>query len=260
MQKTIKFAKMHGAGNDFILVDNRLGDFPLKTSSEIAAFANRPTGIGCEGVILVEKSVQADFRMTFYNPDGSEADMCGNGARCVAAFARRIGVVATDKMCFESRAGLVEAEVLSPNLVRISIPSPHDLRGNFIVAGVPHQIVEEDDLALVDVVEEGRRIRNAPIYAPNGTNVDFVHWNSPHSLDIRTYERGVEAESFACGTGAVSAALVGVANGRGEFPVEVRTLLGEKLVVDGVFSAGNFVNITLLGPVKHIFDGEWVVP
>lgn len=260
MKKSIKFVKMHGAGNDFILVDNRLGDFPLTTKEELAAFANRPSGIGCEGIILVEKSAKADFRMHFYNPDGSEAEMCGNGARCVAAFALEIGAAKAAKMRFETGAGEVAAEVLSENLVRIGMPPPHGLKGNFIIAGVPHQIVEEPDLAAVDVEEEGRRIRNSPTFAPNGTNVDFVTWLDVHTAALRTYERGVEAESFACGTGAVATALVGVANGRGTFPVEVRTYRGEKLIVDGVFNVGAFSAITLTGPVQRVFEGVWELP
>ncbi len=258
MKKSIHFVKMHGAGNDFILVDNRLGDFPLTTRSEIAAFAKRPSGIGCEGVILVEKSETADFRMRFYNPDGSEAEMCGNGARCVAAFALEIGAAKEPKMRFETAAGEVAAQVLSPHEVRIGMPPPHGLKGNFIVAGVPHQIVEETDLAAVDVDAEGRRIRNSAAFAPNGTNVDFVCWEDSHKVKLRTYERGVEAESFACGTGAVATALVGVANGRGTFPVEVRTFRGEKLIVDGERCAdGSFVNVTLTGPVQRVFEGNW---
>ncbi len=258
MKKLIHFVKMHGAGNDFILVDNRQGDFPLTTREEIAAFARRPSGIGCEGVILVEKSEKADFRMKFYNPDGSEAEMCGNGARCVAAFALEIGAAKEPKMRLETVAGEVAAEVLSPWLVRIGMPPPHGLKGNFIIAGVPHQIVEETDLAAVDVNTEGRRIRNSAAFAPNGTNVDFVCWQDSHTVLLRTYERGVEAESFACGTGAVATALVGVANGRGTFPVEVRTSRGEKLIVDGNRAAdGSFTNVTLTGPVRRVFEGDW---
>ncbi len=260
MKKAIKFVKMHGAGNDFVLVDDRKGDFPLVTPAQIAAFANRPTGIGCEGVILVQASRKADFRMRFFNPDGSSADLCGNGARCVAAFAREIGAAQSDSMRFETDAGEITARLLGPTQVRLAMPAPRNRRGNFIVTGVPHQIVEEPDLGSVDVVSEGRRIRNAPAFGPEGTNVDFVHWSSPHNVAIRTYERGVEAESFACGTGAVAAALVGVANGNGAFPVEVRTVRGDTLVVDGAYAADGFSNITLTGPVQRVFDGIWAVP
>ncbi|HBO98626.1 MAG TPA: hypothetical protein DD637_02140, partial [Verrucomicrobia bacterium] len=129
------------------------------------------------GVILVQTSRKADFRMRFFNPDGSSADLCGNGARCVAAFAREIGAARSDSMRFETDAGEITAQLLGPTQVRLAMPAPRNRRGNFIVTGVPHQIVEEPDLGSVDVVSEGRRIRNAPAFAPEGTNVDFVHWD-----------------------------------------------------------------------------------
>ena len=251
----VRFAKMHGAGNDFVLVDDREGTFPADPAL-IAAMGARGTGVGCEGVILVQRSATADFRMRFFNPDGSEAEMCGNGARCVAAFAREIGAAPADRMRFETVAGEVRAEIVGANLVRIGLPDPKDLRDNFVNSGVPHRIVPVADLAAADVEGEGRRIRRSEEFAPAGTNVDFVAYHAPGRADIRTYERGVEAETGACGTGSVAAALVGVAQHGLSFPVTVRTAKGFELVIGGEFDGKAFRSVTLTGPVARVFDGE----
>ena len=251
----IRFAKMHGAGNDFVLIDDRDGSFPC-VRAILASIGARGTGIGCEGIILVQRSDRLDFRMKFFNPDGSEAEMCGNGARCVAAFAREIGAAKADKMRFETLAGDVGAEIVGPNLVKVEMPDPKDLRDNFINSGVPHCIVPVNDLAKADVEGEGRRIRYSDAFAPDGTNVDFVSYHAPNRVDIRTYERGVEAETGACGTGSVAAALVGVAHHGMEFPVTVHTMKGFGLTIDGEFDGHSFHKVTLTGPVARVFTGE----
>ena len=248
------FIKMHGAGNDFVLVDDRGGTFPADRET-VAKIANRPSGVGCEGVILLQRSDAADFKMRFFNPDGAEAEMCGNGARCVAAFARDIGAVDGDRMRFETVAGDVEAEIISPELVKIRMPDPTGIAGDFVNSGVPHRIVPVDDVAKADVEGEGRRIRCSSEYAPAGTNVDFVEYHAPSRMRIRTYERGVEAESGACGTGAVAAAVVGVARYGMKFPVEASTLGGYVLTVDGKWDGETVRGVTLTGPVKKVFSG-----
>ena len=251
----VRFSKMHGAGNDFVLVDDREGRMPTDRTS-IAALAARRTGIGCEGVILVQRSDAADFRMRFFNPDGGEAELCGNGARCVAAFALEIGAAPGPKMRFETLAGMVRAEVLDATTVKVWMPDPKGLRGDFVNSGVPHKIVPVEDVAAADVEGEGRRIRYSDEFAPAGTNVDFVAYAPPHGAAMRTYERGVEAESGACGTGAVAAAVVGVARHGMEFPVRIRTTEGYELSVDGERGAdGAFSSVTLTGPVAWVFDG-----
>lgn len=254
--KELSFVKMHGAGNDFILIDDRDGQFPIDDYMRVAAMAARRSGIGCEGVLLVQKSDRVDFKMRFFNPDGSEAEMCGNGARCVAAFARSIGAAKSDTMCFETVAGDVEAEMLDESLVRISMPDPKGFDDDFVVAGVPHCIVPVENLSRVDVEEEGRRIRLSQRFAPNGTNVDFVVYRQPDRVAIRTYERGVEAETGACGTGSVASAVVGVKDYGLEFPVRVKTVKGYELVVDGKYDGERFSDITLTGPVKKVFEGK----
>ena len=256
--RPIKFTKMHGAGNDFILIDDREGVFP-DDWRRLAAMAARATGIGCEGIILVQKSDTCDFKMRFFNPDGTEAELCGNGARCVAAFAREIGAVDSNAMRFETLAGTVDAEILSDTLVKIWMPAPKDLRENFVNSGVPHKIVVVENLAKVDVEGEGRRIRLSAEFAPAGTNVDFVTYRAPDRVSIRTYERGVEAETGACGTGSVAAALVGVAQYSLAFPVKVKTMRGYELMIDGKRTATGFSEVTLTGPVKKVFEGviDW---
>lgn len=252
----VEFTKMHGAGNDFVMIDDRDGTFPVEDYQRVAAMACRPGGIGCEGVILVQKSETHDFKMRFFNPDGTEADLCGNGARCVAAFARSIGVVKTDRMVFETAAGEIAAEIVDETTVKVAMPEPRDFGDDFVVAGVPHKIVVVENLMKTDVEGEGRRIRMSDEFAPNGTNVDFVVYRQPNRVSIRTYERGVEAETGACGTGSVSAAVIGVRDYGLSFPVHVKTVRGYELIVDGEFDGERFSDVSLTGPVKRVFEGR----
>lgn len=250
----IEFMKMHGAGNDFILVDDREERFSAE-ARKIASLATRRTGIGSEGVILVQKSDVADFKMRFYNPDGTEVGLCGNGARCVAAFARDIGAALSDHMRFETLSGIIEAEIISKNLVKVKMPDPKDLSEDYCIIGVPHKIVPVENLAKVNVEEEGRRIRRSSEFSPEGTNVDFVTYFGDNHLSIRTYERGVEAESGACGTGAVASAVIGVVDYGMSFPVKVLTRHGYELIVDGIEENGEFSSLTLTGPIARVYSG-----
>lgn len=266
--RRIAFTKMHGAGNDFVLIDDRAETFPVHDHILLAMLATPRTGIACEGVILVQKSAVADFRMVFFNPDGTEADLCGNGARCVAAFAREIGVVTSPAMTFETRAGLVDAEVSPSGAVKVWMPEPKNRRyglqvkvgdtfvaGDYVEAGVPHFIVPCESVASVDVEGLGRALRLSDAFAPNGTNVDFVQFLPAHKAVIRTYERGVEAESGACGTGAVATAVVAVETKKMSLPVHIRTSQGYTLTVDGDWRHAKATGFTLTGPVKKVFDG-----
>ena len=266
--RRIAFTKMHGAGNDFVLIDDRAGTFPVHDHLLLAMLATPRTGIACEGVILLQKSSVADFRMVFFNPDGTEADLCGNGARCVAAFAREIGVTTAPAMTFETRAGLVDAEVSANGAVKVWMPEPKNRRyglqvkvgdtfvaGDYVEAGVPHFIVPCESVAAVDVEGLGRALRLSEAFAPNGTNVDFVQFIPAHKALIRTYERGVEAESGACGTGAVATAVVAVETKKMSLPVHVRTSQGYTLTVDGDWRHAKSTGFTLTGPVKKVFEG-----
>ena len=266
--RRIAFTKMHGAGNDFVLIDDRAETFPVHDHILLAMLAAPRTGIACEGVILLQKSSVADFRMVFFNPDGTEADLCGNGARCVAAFAREIGAVRSPAMTFETRAGLVDAEVSANGAVKVWMPEPKNRRyglqvkvgdafvsGDYVEAGVPHFIVPCENIASVDVEGLGRALRLSDAFAPNGTNVDFVQFIPAHKALIRTYERGVEAESGACGTGAVATAVVAVETKKMSLPVHIRTSQGYTLTVDGDWRHAKSTGFTLTGPVKKVFEG-----
>ena len=266
--RKIAFTKMHGAGNDFVLIDDRTETFPVHDHILLAMLAAPRTGIACEGVILLQKSSVADFRMVFFNPDGTEADLCGNGARCVAAFAREIGAVRAPAMTFETRAGLVDAEVSANGAVKVWMPEPKNRRyglqvkvgdafvaGDYVETGVPHFIVSCENIASVDVEGLGRALRLSDAFAPNGTNVDFVQFIPAHKALIRTYERGVEAESGACGTGAVATAVVAVETKKMSLPIHVRTAQGYTLTVDGDWRHAKSTGFTLTGPVKKVFEG-----
>ena len=256
----IPFWKMHGAGNDFILVDDRSLTFPVEDPARIRRLCDRRRGIGAEGLLLIQPSVRADFRMLFFNPDGTEADLCGNGARCIARLAHEIGAAPTP-MRIETGAGILQAEILPP-LVRLSLAPPKDWRLNLAVewngkpltvhhvnSGVPHAVCLVPDLDAVDVPALGAFLRRHPLFAPAGTNADFVQITGPASLRIRTYERGVEAETLACGTGIVAAALVAEKMGRVHSPVQVLAAGGDTLEVATA-------PLVLSGPAEHVFRGE----
>ena len=263
----LKFTKMHGAGNDFIMIDDRLATIPWQDHFLMAAIAGRRTGIGCEGIILIQHSDRADFRMRFLNPDGTEVDMCGNGSRCAAAFANAIGAGGT-ALTMETRCGLVDAQVKSNN-VCVWMPEPtgrkygvelkvgeETVRGDFINTGVPHFVVQVPSIAAVDVQRLGKALRLHPAFAPDGTNVDFVTLRAPNKMSMRTYERGVEAESGACGPGAIACAIVAVETAGFSLPAQVRTPSGYDLSVDGDWRHKKCTGMTLTGPVKFVYSGE----
>lgn len=255
----IKFWKMHGAGNDFILFDDREQTFPLENREFITRLCERKRGIGSDGLLLIQPSSRADFRMRFLNPDASEADLCGNGARCIARLCHETGIAPAD-MHIETAAGILRAEILSP-LVRLELPPPKDWRMNlsvlwqqeertlhFVNSGVPHAVVIVDDLLSVDVDMLGRHIRHHAHFEPEGTNADFIQITGSGSLSIRTYERGVEGETLACGTGMVAAALIAEKLGLVTSPVQVITAGGHMLEVCTS-------PLALTGPAEHAFQG-----
>ncbi len=263
----IKFTKMHGAGNDFVMIDDREGKVPWEDHFLMAALASRRTGIGCEGVILLQRSNKADFRMRFLNPDGTEVEMCGNGSRCAAAFANAVGA-SGKALTMETMCGLVDAQ-LTDTGVCVWMPEPvkknygveiqvngETIRGDFINTGVPHFVVQVPNISAVRVQELGRAIRLHAAFAPDGTNVDFVSFRAPNRMTMRTYERGVEAESGACGTGAVACAIVAVETLQFTLPATVKTSSGYNLAIDGDWRHRKCTGLTLTGPVKFVFSGE----
>ena len=262
----LRFTKMNGAGNDFILFDNRTGGIDLDRN-QIAKLCDRHRGIGADGILLLEQATnRADFRMRYFNADGGEAEMCGNGARCFARFAYKVGGK-KEKISFETPAGVISAE-LEGGLVTLRMTEPTDLRLNvdlpmaaenktihFINSGVPHVVIPVAKIDDADVVREGAAIRYHKIFSPNGTNVNFIEKRGPNKIAIRTYERGVEDETLACGTGIVASALIFATTEHCEGPITVLARGGDELQVDFEKSRGQFRNVTLTGPAEFIFEG-----
>ena len=262
----LRFTKMNGAGNDFILIDNRMGDVRLDRS-QIAQLCDRHRGIGADGILLLEKpGNRADFRMRYFNADGGEAEMCGNGARCFARFANKVAA-AKEKISFETQAGLISAE-LKGDSVTLGMTEPADLRlhlelgiagenktVHFINSGVPHVVIPVVNIEDVDVRHEGAAVRYHKIFSPSGTNVNFMEKRGAKKIAIRTYERGVEDETLACGTGIVASALIFGATEGCHGPITVLPRGGDELQVGFETVAGRFCNVTLTGPAQFVFEG-----
>src|SRR6266853_3032723 len=257
----LRFTKMNGAGNDFVLIDNRAGDVHLDRG-QIAHLCDRHRGIGADGILLLEESADgADFRMRYFNSDGGEAEMCGNGARCFARFANKIAG-AQEKISFETPAGVIAAE-LTGDLVTLQMTNPTDLRLNvtlrvgdknksvhFINSGVPHVVISVYNLDDVDVRREGATIRHHQMFSPKGANVNFIEKRGAKQITIRTYERGVENETLACGTGVVAGALIFAATENTDGPIGVLVRGGNELQVGFDKVDNRFRNVTLTGPAE----------
>lgn len=272
----ISFTKMTGSGNDFIIIDNRDLKVSKEYGRELARLAcRRKLSAGADGLILIENDPEADFAWRFFNADGSEAEMCGNGARCVARFAVLKGITRKERFSFRTLAGIVQAEV-SGESARVAMPRPHglekdiaiDLGGrrislDFINTGVPHAVNFADSpeqLEEMDVHELGGAVRRHERFQPAGTNADFVFVNGPHHMQIRTFERGVEGETLACGTGCIAGALVAAARNLADSPVNVLTRSGETLIIHFEKSsqggATSFSAVFLEGDAKVVYDAE----
>jgi diaminopimelate epimerase len=266
--KKIPFYKMQGSGNDFILIDNHRGVLKGKNLKDVAlAVCNRHYSVGADGLIVIVPSRKADFKWRFFNADGSEAEMCGNGSRCAARFAY-LKKIAAKNMTFETLAGPISAQVKNDRVtvqltdafglrMNIAIPLEGGLRmGHFINTGVPHLVYLTKNIDDEDVERIGRATRYHEIFKPAGANVNFIQINGPHKLRIRTYERGVEGETLACGTGSVAAALIAGSIGAVSSPVEVTTRSGEKLTVSYERNAAGFGHIRLDGEAQVICEGN----
>jgi diaminopimelate epimerase len=262
----LRFTKMNGAGNDFILFDNRSGDIVLDRN-QIALLCDRHRGIGADGILLLEKPTNsADFRMRYFNADGGEAEMCGNGARCFARFANKVGGQ-KEKISFETPAGVISAE-LKGNSVTLRMTEPTDLRlkidlpiasdnktVHFINSGVPHVVIPIPKIDEADVRRVGAAIRYHKMFSPNGTNVNFIEKRGPNKIAIRTYERGVEDETLACGTGIVASALIFAASEKSSSPITVLARGGDELQVGFEKVDESFRNVKLTGPAEFVFEG-----
>jgi diaminopimelate epimerase len=264
----INFFKMSGSGNDFILIDNRDQSLAVGSIAEfVRTVCERKVSVGADGLIIIEDSRRADFRWRFFNADGSEVDMCGNGARCVARFACLKGI-AKEKMSFETGAGIIEAEVRG-DTAKVKLTEPHGMKANisvmidgkplevsFINTGVPHAVLFVHDLARCDVFNTGRQIRYHKEFQPEGTNANFMEVIDRHTIRIRTYERGVEDETMACGTGAVASALISSSRGLVESPVDVKVKSGETLKIYFDKKDQSFEDIYLEGKANVVYEGR----
>ncbi|MDP2237545.1 MAG: diaminopimelate epimerase [Bacteroidales bacterium] len=253
------FSKYHGAGNDFILINNLEGKIKL-TTEQISLLCHRNLGIGSDGLILVESSQVADFKMVYYNADGNEGSMCGNGGRSVAAFAMNEKIV-PEKCVFEAFDGLHHAEVqsISPSKFHVTISmkdvNSFDLTQNRLIVntGSPHYVAVSDKLATHDVVKEGKKIRNDKTISSEGINVNFMELIN-NEIHMRTYERGVENETLSCGTGVTATAIA--ANLWFGIKSPVIHTRGGDFKVHLERDENRFFNIILEGPVKFVFNGK----
>ena len=263
----IKFYKMSGSGNDFIIIDNRDLSLSVGDLSEFARKVCRhKLSVGADGLFLIEPSTVADFKWQFFNSDGSVAEMCGNGSRCVARYAYLNGITGK-KMSFETIAGIISAEVNEDTVkVKLTDPSPLisgekiDVDGRIFVldsvnTGVPHAVAFVDNLQSFAVAEWGRKIRFHEHFAHKGTNADFATVLGRHKIQLRTYERGVEDETLACGTGMVAAVLAAAARGLVASPVDVLVQSGETLCIYFIHQDDRWKGIYLEGKVKIVYQG-----
>ncbi|MBM4312712.1 MAG: diaminopimelate epimerase [Deltaproteobacteria bacterium] len=264
----IDFFKMSGSGNDFILIDNRQGSLNLENVVEfVRSVCRRKVSVGADGLILIEPSDRVDFRWRFFNADGSEVEMCGNGGRCAARFAYLMGI-AGEKISFETVAGIIDAEVRG-DVVKLRLTDPKDLVLDDRIAiknqklfvhsintGVPHVVHFVRDPDGFDVFNTGRAIRYHERYQPAGTNANFVTVLDSGTLRVRTYERGVEDETLACGTGAVASALIAARKGLVQSPVDVRVQGGELLRIYFEATQKGFTKVYLEGRVVTVYQGK----
>ncbi len=259
MHMGIRFSKWHGTGNDFILIDDRSGSFPSGEIALVRRMCDRHFGIGSDGLILVQapRTIGSDFHMEFFNPDGSKS-FCGNGSRCAFAFWRTL--VGKDRASFSAIDGDHQA-AMEPEGVRVSLAPPRsveriDAATDFIHTGSPHLLIWVDHPDAVDIVPEARVHRYGARFGKEGVNVNFLRWKDGR-VEMRTYERGVEAETLSCGTGVTAAALDalhrGLAHGNA-VPVHTR---GGELRVDVVQENGRVASVDLIGPATPIFDGTY---
>ncbi|MGC6467309.1 MAG: diaminopimelate epimerase [Akkermansiaceae bacterium] len=265
----LSFTKMNGAGNDFVVIDNRALDQNL-SKEQIARLCDRHRGVGADGLLAVEPAEEgADVKFRYYNADGGEAEMCGNGARCFGRYTARLLGGKRSSLTFETIAGTLTAELIGDE-VKIDMSEPFGLEMNSPIiieslgtsvhnlnTGVPHAVAFVDDLENLDVISNGAAIRYHAHYEPKGTNANFVGILQPDHLAVRTYERGVEGETLACGTGITACALIHHLLTSTPSPIKIDVKGGDTLSIGFIPGENNtFSGVTLTGPADFVFDGE----
>lgn len=268
VSRAVRFWKLEGAGNDFLGLDGRAGGFKLKRQ-QIADLCDRRRGVGADGVLVVEKPKVrgADFRMRYYNSDGGEAEMCGNGARCFALLARAVSGRKGNELRVQTQAGLLTLRTCGRE-VQVSMTEPTKLRlgkkvvvagrkvvVDFLNTGVPHAVLFVRSVRSIDVAKQGRAIRYHSAFAPSGTNVNFVEIGRGNRIHVRTYERGVEGETLACGTGVVAASILSNLRRGLRSPILVTTRGGDNVRVGFSMVNGQARKVTLQGPARIVYTG-----
>jgi diaminopimelate epimerase len=255
----MKFHKYQGTGNDFIMIDNRLGFFPKESVALVEKLCDRRFGIGADGLILLENDADTDFRMVYYNSDGNQSSMCGNGGRCLVAFAKSLGLI-SNSTTFIATDGLHHATILENGLVSLQMKEVQELKIEadyaFLNTGSPHHVTLVNDIQNLDVKKEGSTIRYSDLYGKAGSNVNFVSQLGEANFRLRTYERGVEDETLSCGTGATATAIAMNAIGKtnsNEIAIDVE---GGKLKVSFEKTNTGYENVLLEGPATFVFEGE----
>ncbi|RQO31157.1 diaminopimelate epimerase [Taibaiella sp. KBW10] len=254
---TLHFYKYQGAGNDFVILDNRNQTYAL-TRAQINFLCDRRFGIGADGLMLLEQADGYDFKMVYYNADGNESSMCGNGGRCITAFARQIGIGETEHF-FIAVDGAHKAFIKADGQVSLQMQDIDHIEfgaaETILNTGSPHYVSFQQDIDQINVYAEGKRIRNQERFQPKGINVNFVAV-VPEGLTIRTYERGVEDETLACGTGVTAAAIASVCGQTGHFEVAVAAKGGKLQVSFDKTDKTTVRNVWLTGPAKMVFEGN----
>ncbi len=254
----MEFYKYHGTGNDFILLDNRQGKIHL-SNEQVAALCNRRFGIGADGLMLLDHAEGYDFRMVYYNADGSESTMCGNGGRCITAFAKHLGII-TDKASFLAIDGAHTAIIQTDGMISLHMQNVLDIQLHdthaILNTGSPHYVSWVKNVVDTDVFGEGYAIRNRSEYQPSGINVNFVQVVGENQLLVRTYERGVEDETLSCGTGVTASAIAATGTTTGIFLTQIETPGGELQVSFTKHTPDSAVDVILIGPAVFVFKGD----
>ena len=255
----LTFYKYQGTGNDFVMIDNRSQFFPKENTQLIEKLCDRRFGIGGDGLILLENHLDYDFTMVYYNSDGNESSMCGNGGRCLVAFAKQMGVI-ENKAEFEDVDGYHYATVDVNGIVALQMKDVETINQyenySFLNTGSPHHVQLVNDLKNLDVKAEGAKIRYSDLYGNAGSNVNFVNQLANDIFAVRTYERGVEDETLSCGTGVTAVAIAMHQLGKTKNNIIDLNVEGGKLKVQFDEDNGNYTNVFLIGPATFVFEGK----
>lgn len=254
----LTFYKYQGTGNDFIMVDNRLNSFPKENTQLIEQLCDRRFGIGADGLILLENHTTYDFKMVYFNSDGNESSMCGNGGRCLVAFAKQLGIIEATAE-FEAVDGYHFAKIIGDKMVSLQMKDVDRIAVHqdysFLNTGSPHHVQVVSDLINLDVKTEGAKIRYSDLYGKAGSNINFVHQLENDIFAVRTYERGVEDETLSCGTGVTAVAIAMHQTGKTNNNTIDLNVEGGKLKVQFDVDNGKYTNVFLIGPATFVFEG-----